>query len=177
LFPVGPMLSYGIVAFLFLSLALPFTLRAKAVLHAIKWLSDRFAGRRLFESVQDLAEHLRLYASQPAVVIKVVTISFLNLFVAVLEFYLVAKALSTQVSMVYFFLFIPLVIFLATVPLSIGGIGLIEGGLVLLFSRVGMPIEMCLGTALVYRGLQLMCMLPGAAIYLSSGFSVKKLSA
>jgi hypothetical protein len=55
--------------------------------------------------------------------------------------------------------------------------GLIEAGLVVFFSKIGMPVEMCLGTALVYRALHLTCMLPGAAIYLFNGFSVKQLSA
>jgi hypothetical protein len=34
---------------------------------------------------------------------------------------------------------------------------------------------MCLGTSLVYRALQLACLLPGAVIYLCNGASVKEL--
>jgi glycosyltransferase 2 family protein len=177
LFPMGSVVSYGIIAFLLLMLALPLSLRNTAVLDGIRWLLDRLVGRKLFESVQDMAEHLRLYGNQAAVVTKVLSISFLNLFIAVLEFYLIAKAFSAQVPIGYFFLFIPLVIFLATLPVSVGGLGLIEAGLVFFFSKVGMPIETCFGTALVYRALQLTCMLPGAAIYLFNGFSVKQLSA
>jgi uncharacterized protein (TIRG00374 family) len=177
LFPIDSLLSYGIVALLLLMLALPLTLRNEAVVHGIGWLVDRFAGKKLFETIQEISEHLRSYGNQPALITKALSISFLNLFIAVLEFYLIAKGFSAQVSIGYFFLFIPLVIFLATLPISMGGIGLIEGGLVFLFSKVGMPVEMCLGTALAYRGLQLTCMLPGAAIYLINGFSVKELSA
>jgi glycosyltransferase 2 family protein len=177
LFPIGSVVSYGIVGFLLLMLALPLTLRNTAVLHGIRWLLDRLVGRKLFESVQDMAEHLRLYGNQGAVMTKVLALSFLNLVIAVLEFYLIAKAFSAQVPIGYFFLFIPLVIFLATLPVSVGGMGLVEAGLVFFFSKVGMPVEMCLGAALVYRALQMTCMLPGAAIYLFNGFSVKQLSA
>jgi glycosyltransferase 2 family protein len=177
LFPIGSVVSYGIVGFLLLMLAFPLTFRNTAVLHGIRWLLDRLVGRKLFESVQDMAEHLRLYGNQAAVMTKVLALSFLNLFIAVLEFYLIAKAFSAQVPVGYFFLFIPLVIFLATLPVSVGGMGLVEAGLVFFFSKVGMPVEMCFGTALVYRALQMTCMLPGAAIYLFNGFSVKQLSA
>jgi glycosyltransferase 2 family protein len=177
LFPIGSMVSYGIVGFLFLMLALPLALRSTPVLQGIRWLLDRLVGRKLFESVQDMAEHLRSYANQGAVMTKVLALSFLNLLIAVLEFYLIAKAFSAQVPIGYFFLFIPLVIFLATLPVSVGGMGLVEVGLVFFFSKIGMPVEMCLGTALVYRALQLTCMLPGAAIYLFNGFSIKQLSA
>jgi glycosyltransferase 2 family protein len=177
LFPIGSVVSYGIVAILLLTLGFPLSLRNTAVLDGIRWLLDRLVGRKLFESVQDMAEHLRLYGNQAAVMTKVLSLSFLNLFIAVLEFYLIAKAFSAQVPIGYFFLFIPLVIFLATLPVSVGGMGLIEAGFVFFFSRAGMPVEMCFGTALVYRALQLTCMLPGAAIYLVNGFSVKQLSA
>ena len=177
LFPLGSVVSYGIIGFLLLMLALPLSLRNTAVLHGIRWLLDRLVGRKLFESVQDMAEHLRLYGNQAGVMTKVLSLSFLNLFIAVLEFYLIAKAFSAQVPIGYFFLFIPLVVFLATLPVSVGGMGLIEAGFVFFFSKVGMPIEMCFGTALLYRALQLTCMLPGAAIYLFNGFSVKQVSA
>ena len=177
LFPIGSILSYGIAAFLLLTLGLPFTLRSRAVLHGITRLFERLAGRRLFAGVQDMSDHLRSYGSAAAVMIKVLLISFVNLFIAVLEFYFIAKGFSAQISIGYFFVFIPLVIFLATLPVSIGGMGLVEAGLVFFFSKVGMPLEMCFGTALVYRALQLTCMLPGAALYLFNGFAVKELSA
>jgi uncharacterized protein (TIRG00374 family) len=177
LFPMGSILSYGIGATLLLTLGLPLTLGNTAVLNAITRLFERFAGKRLFVNVQDLSDHLRSYRNQALVMTKVLSLAFVNLFIAVLEFYFIAAAFSTQVSIGYFFIFIPLVIFLATLPVSIGGMGLMEAGLVFFFSKAGMPLEMCVGTALVYRGLQLTCLLPGAAIYMFDGFSVKQLSA
>jgi uncharacterized protein (TIRG00374 family) len=177
LFPIASVVSYGVLVFLLLALGVPLALCNTSVLGGIRRLLDRFAGRKLFENVQDMSEHLRLYWNQPAVMIKALSISFLNLSLAILEFYLVAKGFSAQVSIGYFFLFIPIVIFLSMLPVSIGGIGLVEGGLVFFFSKVGMPIETCLGTAFVYRTLRLTCALPGAAIYVFNGFSVKELSA
>jgi uncharacterized membrane protein YbhN (UPF0104 family) len=73
------------------------------------------------------------------------------------------------------FVFIPLVIFVATLPVSVGGVGLVEGGLIFFLSKAGMPLQMCLSTSLVYRALQLACLLPGAVIYLCNGASVKEL--
>ena len=177
LFPMGSILSYGIGATLLATLGLPLILGSTAALNAITRLFERFAGKRLFVNVQDLSDHLRSYTNHATVMTKVLALAFVNLFIAILEFYLIAVAFSTQVSIGYFFIFIPLVIFLATLPVSIGGMGLIEAGLVFLFSKAGMPLEMCVGTALVYRGLQLTCLLPGAAIYVFDGFSVKQLSA
>jgi uncharacterized protein (TIRG00374 family) len=177
LFPIGSLLSGGIVLFLLLILAAPLILRSAILLGGIRWLLDRCAGKKLFENVQDMSEHLRLYSNQAGVMTKALLISFLNLFIAVLEIYLIAKGFSTHVSVGYFFLFVPLVIFVSTLPVSFGGMGLVEGGLVLFFSRVDMPLEMCLGMALVYRALQMTCVLAGGVIYLFNGLSAKELSA
>jgi glycosyltransferase 2 family protein len=177
LFPLGSLLSYGIVAFLFLTLALPLTLTNRAALQVISRLGERFAGKRLLATVYETCDHLRSYVSSTAVLIKVLSISFVNLLIAILEFYFIAKAFSAQVPIGYFFVFIPLVIFLATLPLSIGGMGVVEAGSVFFFSNVGMPLEICLGTVITYRALQFMCMLPGAALYLCNGLAVRELSA
>ena len=175
-FAISSVLSYGILGFLILTLMLPFLIRSKSLLSVIRWLLDSVSQKRLFATVQDMSEHLRLYQTQQAVMVKALSISFLNLIIAVLEFYIIARAFSAPVSIGYFLLFIPLVILLATLPVSMGGMGLLEGGIVFLFTKVGMPVEMCLSTALLYRALQLTCMLPGAAIYLMNGFSVKALT-
>ena len=177
LFAVGSLVSYSIVAFLVLAVAAPLAFTSAALLDRLRSLLDRFAGRVLFESVQDIAEHLRLYWNRSGLIAKAIAIAFLNLAIAAFEFYLIARGLSAPVPIEYFFLFIPLVIFLATLPVSVGGLGVVEASLVFFFSRVGMPLETCLAMALVFRALQLTFLLPGAFIYLADGFSAKELSA
>jgi glycosyltransferase 2 family protein len=162
---IETLLSLGIVVFLLLSLALPLALWNEVIVEGVRSLLNRFTGRRLFESVQDLAEHLLLYWKQAPLMSTALALAFLNLLIAVLEFYLIAQAFSAQVSLGYFFLFIPLVILLSMLPVSVGGIGLVEAGLVFFFAKVGMPAEMCLSIALIHRALQLICVLPGGAIY------------
>ncbi len=174
---IAPVVFNIIVALLFLSLAAVLALRNTSVPEGVKQLLDRFSGKMLFANLRDVFEHLGLYGKHVGAVGKVIAIAFLNLLVAVLEFYFIAIAFSSQVPFGYFLLFIPIVIFFSMLPLSWGGIGLVEAGLVFFFSQVGMPLETCLGIAVVYRALQLTCMLPGATFYLLDGFSVKEVSA
>jgi len=169
LFDIGWAFSYGITVFLLLSLSLPLALCSTSVVGAIRSVLDRFTGRRLFETVQDFSEHLLAYWQQAPLMSKALAIAFLNLSIAVLEFYLIAEGFSAQVPIGYFFLFIPLVIFLSMLPVSIGGIGLVETGLVFFFSHVGLQTETCLSIALIHRALQLLCVLPGGVIYMFEG--------
>jgi uncharacterized protein (TIRG00374 family) len=166
---VGALMSYGIGVFLILSLALPLALRNDAVIDAIRSLLNRFAGRKLFENMHDLSEHLLLYWKHAPLMSKALAIALLNLFIAVLEFYLIAQSIFAPVSIYYFFLFIPLVILLSMVPVSVGGVGLLEGALVFFFSSVDMPAETSVSIALLHRTIQLVCLLPGAAFYLLQG--------
>ena len=177
LFPMSSLISYGAYAFLVCAIGAPLALRNQTVMDGVRRVLHRFTGRALFESVQDISDQLRSYANQRAVMAKALVIAFVNLLVAILEFYLIAKGFSTEISMGYFILFIPLVILLSTLPLSLGGLGLMEASVVFFFSRVGMPVDACFAVALVFRALQLICMLPGAAIYVSNGCSIKELAA
>jgi hypothetical protein len=176
LFPIRSLVSYGIFAFLLLSVATPLALQNSAFLAGTVKLLDRCTGRKLSKKVQEMHEHLLLYQHQRAAMAKALCISFLNLFMAVLEFYIIAKGFSTEIALSYFFLFIPLAIFLTMLPISLGGIGVLEAAMVFFFSKVGMPAEICLSIALVHRALQIVSTLPGGAIYLLEGFSTKKLS-
>ena len=177
IFEIGSVLSYGIVTFLLLSIAVPLMLQHALLMNWAKKLLERFTSQKLFTMLQDMSRHLFLYRNQTALVSQVLALAFLNVIITVFEFYFIAQSFSAQISIGYFFLFIPLLIYLSMLPVSVGGIGLLEAGLVLFFSRVGMPLETCLSIALAFRVLQLGCALPGAMIYLFGDFSSRELSA
>lgn len=177
IFQIGSVLSYGIVALLLLSILVPLILQHPLVINGVKRLFDRFTSQKLFKSLQDMPRHLVLYRNRPALMAQVLALAFLNVFIVVFEFYFIAESFSAQISIGYFFLFIPLLIYLSMLPVSVGGIGLLEAGLVFFFSKAGMPVETCLSTALVFRVLQLGCALPGAMIYLLGDLSSRELSA
>lgn len=169
LLPIGPLLSYGVLAFLLASLALPLVLLNATVIGALRSLLDRFAGRKLYSSVQDLSAHLLFYRKQAALMGKALAVAFLNLAIAVLEFYLIARSLAAPAALHHFFLFIPLVILFSMLPVSVGGLGLLEAALVFFFTGVGMSAEVSISIALIHRAMQLTCLLPGGALYLWKG--------
>jgi hypothetical protein len=169
LLPIGPLLSFGVLAFLLASLALPLVLVNGAVIGAFRSLLDRFAGRKLFGNVQDLSAHLLFYRKQAPLMGKALAFAFLNLAIAVLEFYLIARSLSAPAALHYFFLFMPLVILFSMLPVSVGGLGLLEAALVFFFTGIGVSAEASVSIALLHRAMQLTCLLPGGALYLWKG--------
>ena len=177
IFEIGAVLSYGIVTFLTLSIVAPLMMQHPVVMNWGKIFLERFTSQKLFTLLRDMSRHLFIYRNQTALVFRVLALAFLNVIITVFEFYFIAQGFSAQIPIGYFFLFIPLLIYLSMLPISVGGIGLLEAGLVLFFSGVGMPLETCLSTALAFRVLQLGCALPGATIYLLGDFSSRELTA
>ena len=139
-------------------------------------LSSRLAATKLFGRASETYEDFLLYQHEYRLMLIALSISFLNLLLAVFEFYLIALAFSAEPSLGYYLIFVPLAIFLAMIPVSLGGVGVLEAAMVFFFSKVGMSAEMCLGIVLVRRALLLLFALPGGMFYILEGFPAKKLS-
>lgn len=86
--------------------------------------------------------------------------------------YLVAQQLKIPISYLELLVFIPIIVVVTLLPISLGGLGLKEGLWVYLFSRVGLTAEQALLLSLTITALSWLLSLPGAAILLldSAGF-------
>jgi uncharacterized protein (TIRG00374 family) len=173
---MGSLLSYGIFGFLLLSVGAPVALQNSNFIAGMRRLLSRFSGVKLLKRALDIYEAFLSYQSNSWLMLKALSISFLNLVIAAFEFYAVALAFSSHISIGYYLIFVPLAIFLATLPISWGGIGVLEASMVFFFSTVGMPAELCLSIVVVRRVLFLLSTIPGGMLYVIEGFPARKLS-
>ena len=86
--------------------------------------------RDVYNSIYRLGHH-RLFG-------EVLFISFWIQSARILMHYLLAMALGCTVSVIYFFMFVPIIAIIASLPISLGGIGMREQSGVLLFATAGM---------------------------------------
>lgn len=84
--------------------------------------------------------------------------------------YLVALALGIRVSPWYFLVFIPIISFLLTLPVSFSGLGVREGGYVLLFGQAGVPHSLALGMSLCVYFMTVATGLLGGLLYAFQGY-------
>lgn len=73
-------------------------------------------------------------------------------FFAALQWFYLGKALGIELSFFAFFLLHPLITILMFVPVSPAGLGLMEGGVILVFSFFGIPAAMGLAFSILVRG-------------------------
>ncbi len=172
--PLSEVMSWGLMVALFVSIAIPLGLQHRPLAQGVNAWLYRVSHITGMSRIRELYENFLVYQHRRTVMVNALLMSFLNLFIATIEFYVIAQSLSSNVSLLYFFVFIPLVVFLSMIPISIGGIGLLENALAFFFYHVGMSIEMCVGMAVVHRVLLITATLPGGVLMMIEGLSGKQ---
>ncbi len=135
-----------------------------------EWLSKKsilqregFVGKlgRVYSSYQD-------YGSQHGAILRFVAWSVVEQCVPIVGVYLTACALGKDVSFLHVAIFVPLVMTIAKVPMTLDGFGVREGMYVYLFSLVGIAKGDAFVIGLVSHVVANLALLPG---FLYSSFS------
>jgi len=79
------------------------------------------------------------------------------------------RAVGVHLSLGYFFLFVPILSSLLTVPISISGFGVREGGYVVLFGQAGVAAPQAVAMSLLFYAVNAITGLVGGALYLAQG--------
>jgi glycosyltransferase 2 family protein len=101
-----------------------------------RWLSS-LGLSRLNPHVDDFAARLRDFGGRRSMFLGLLMIALVVQVARVGVHVLVARSLGLSVPVTYFFLFVPLLAVIVSLPISLNGIGLREGAGVMLFGLVG----------------------------------------
>lgn len=85
----------------------------------------------------------------------------------ILAYYILGIGIGVKLSIMTYFAVIPIVFLAASIPISIGGIGVREGTLVGLLIKAGADTQHAIALSLLYLVVLLLSSLPGGAIALS----------
>jgi uncharacterized protein (TIRG00374 family) len=122
---------------------------------------NRLLGR--IKILKELYESVHLFGS--AALSKATVASIVWNLLLILGYYLLGLAVNINLSQWYYFLFVPIISALLTIP-SVGGLGVREGGTMVLFKQVGVQESQALALALAYDITLLITGLIGAAMYI-----------
>jgi len=110
---------------------------------------------------------ISLYWRRPFVLVCALGLTFLCQSTCVIAFWLVGRNLGVEAHMKYYFVFFPLSWILGALPISIGGIGIIEGWLKIMFMKLpGVSSKEALAVALCQRLIWLIGSVPGLVVHL-----------
>jgi glycosyltransferase 2 family protein len=94
------------------------------------------------------------------------TLSMLLQLIIVYYHYLIAQQLRIPISYLQLLVFIPIIVVVTLLPISLGGLGLKEGLWIYLFNRIGLTAEQALLLSFSITALSWLLSMPGAIILL-----------
>ena len=144
----------------------------RVLIWAEPWL-ERFRLSRVAARFAKIQILLRKFAQHRQSLALSMGLSLLLQLAIVYYHYLVAQQLKIPISFLELLVFIPIIVVVTLLPISLGGLGLKEGLWVYLFSRVGLTAEQALLLSLTITALSWILSLPGAVFLLldSTGFN------
>lgn len=129
---------------------------------------DRLLDR--IKILRELYGSLHLYGS--AALVRAAGASVIRNLVMILGYYALGRAVGIDLSLWYYFLFVPIISALLLLP-SVGGLGIREGSTVLLFSQMGDESQAA-ALALAYDLTLLITALVGAILYIIQNLRRRK---
>jgi glycosyltransferase 2 family protein len=127
----------ALVAFFVLSVMLLWVVFHPALLPALERILARVGLGGWKPQLDDLAHRLQGFRGQRALFLKLLSVALAVQVARILVHALVARALGLKIELAYFFLFVPLLAVVVSLPISFNGIGVREGAGVVLFGLVG----------------------------------------
>jgi glycosyltransferase 2 family protein len=125
---------------------------------------DRLAGR--VKIMRELYESIHLYGPGP--LLRATAASIVWNLILILGYYLLGRAVGIALSLWYYFLLVPIISALLMLP-SVGGLGVREGGTVVLFVQAGVGEVQALALAGAYLLTNWTTALVGAILYVVQG--------
>lgn len=124
---------------------------------------------RIGHKIRLIAEAIMHYSLHKSLFFSVFAISIATQIMRILVTFLVACAIGVSVDIQYFFLLVPIIIFVLMIPVSVGGLGVREGASVFLFSFVGVGQADAFMMALLTNLLLMFYSLPGGVLFIMRG--------
>lgn len=127
-------------------------------------LSRRYQHTRLRRGLIEIVHLLTTYRTALRGVLAAVLLSVVMQSLAIVTYYLLARSVGIELSLITFFAFVSMVQVAASLPISLGGLGVREGVLVALLAGVGVDVQLGVALSLLFLLTLWLCSLPGAAV-------------
>ena len=159
---------YGVTLIVFfVALALFASIFHRGILEAFEWPFRVIRARKIEQGIARLMDDLHGYRHEGSVLLQAFLASTLVQISRILVHALVGLALGVRVSVGIYFLFVPVLAALISLPISLNGLGVREGAGVLLFQSAGMSREQAFTVPFLTYLISVMISLLGGLIFVS----------
>ena len=114
------------------------------------------------------------YRKHPLTIFYFSFLTIIETFQVILSVFIIASSLGVNIGFIYFLAYIPVMLFLTRLPISIDGFGIHEGTITYFLSMYGVDPSMGLAVGIANHFMALASVLPGGIIYLYYKGAVNK---
>ena len=132
-------------------------------------MKKAFSGvsKRVWGAIVKFKTAFILYCKNPLILFSVFGLTVFIQLMTITGFWFIGVSLGVEASIIYYYVFFTLTWVLGAIPVSIGGAVVVEGMLIILFTKyAGVNEDNALALALSQRFIWLISSLPGAVIHL-----------
>ena len=129
---------------------------------------------RFQAKLQGMVDALQRYRRHSRALGQALLLSALLQVLIIVTYYFIGKGLNVSVPFIYFFVLVPLITFVAMLPISIVGLGVREAGVIYFFAKVGVDAGTALGMSLVWFSLTLILNSLGGLAFLLDNHAAKR---
>jgi uncharacterized protein (TIRG00374 family) len=140
----------------------------RSLMRRFHWVFKLPGASRLEDPIRKLYTSLHYLQSQPRLVLTTVAVSFVMQSIEVISVIFIARASAIDVPFIYFFLFLPVIWVITTIPISISGLGLREGVFVFFFSQVGVTPSDAVAMSLLFYVYRVIVGVSGGMVMMTS---------
>lgn len=120
---------------------------------------------KISKSIEQFYNSYLEYRKKKAILLLFFFLTCIEVLLPILRSYFIAVALNVNVSLLYFFSFVPIILLLIRLPISIDGFGIHEGGFVYFLSILGISKAVGFNVGLLNHLIFLIAILPGGIFY------------
>jgi glycosyltransferase 2 family protein len=144
---------------------------AKMLLY--RW-NEKFSRYKLVGKLKEIYQSYLTYQDRRADLVMFLLFSFIENLFPIFSSYFLSLAFGVNISLLYFFILIPIVLVLVRLPISIDGIGIQEGAFVYFLTLIGVSRADALLLGIASHIMAIISVLPGGVLYGLSGLGVRK---
>jgi len=134
---------------------------------------QRMTGMKIIRQVRRWIVSCLQYRQYPQTLCMSFLLTIFVQMLRILVFYAVAVSFGVHVSVTYYFIFVPLMMLLIILPVSINGIGVREGSFVAFFTLVGVPSSQAFIISFVVSVLTTLMTAIGGVVYMFDKSAIK----
>ena len=132
----------------------------------LKSIQKKSIFSRLSSKIQNLVLSYQQYRNKKLTLLLFTFLTLIEIFIGICINYLIALSFHVNIGLTYFIGYVPIMMLLVRIPISLNGFGINEGGSTFFLAFVGIPKAIGFSIGLVDHFVNIIGLIPGALFYI-----------